>query len=123
MNDLFTTTVMCDACNKKTTKGFVVKDTCHLRVWKCDTCHKVWYHPNDLQEYQEFKKIRGKTFQVKLRMVGNSYTVSIPREIIEFQEDLQQHINKILYLTLEEPEKLSIFFKKELKKMMESETW
>jgi hypothetical protein len=50
-------------------------------------------------------------------MVGNSYTISIPREIIDFEEELQE-INKILYLSLEEPEKLSIFFRKELRKFM-----
>ena len=119
MQDIFETTIVCDQCNKKTSKTYNIKDGFKLRVWKCDNCKKTWYHPSDLQEYNEFKKIKDKTFKVKLRMVGNSYTVSIPREIIDFQEEIQNEIDKILYLSLEEPEKLSIIFKKHIRRLME----
>ena len=117
MQDIFETTIVCDQCNQKTSKAYAIKDGFKLRVWNCDNCKKTWYHPTDIQEYDGFKKLRDKTFQVKLRIVGNSYTISIPKEIIDFEEELQE-INKILYLSLEEPEKLSIFFRKELRKFI-----
>ena len=119
MSDIFDTTILCDLCNQKTSKTFALKDGFKLRVWKCDNCKKTWPHPADILEYNNFKKIKDKTFQVKLRMVGNSYTISIPREIIDFEEEIQNDINRMLHLTLEEPEKLSIFFRKEIKKFME----
>ena len=46
-------------------------------------------------------------------MVGNSYTISIPREIIDFENEMRQEMmdmEKIISLFLEEPEKLSIYF-------------
>ena len=72
----------------------------------------------DLQEYNNFEKLKQKEFKVKLRFVGNSYAVSIPREIIDFQEEIAKEIDKILYMSLEEPEKLSIFFTKRIKRVL-----
>ena len=54
-------------------------------------------------------KLRSKPFRVKLRYVGNSYIVSIPREIIEF-EDIERRLNKIIEMSLEEPGKLTLLF-------------
>ena len=119
MADIFENKILCKECNKEMQKTSVVKDGFQLRALKCLNCNKLNYHPLDLQDYENFKKIRDKQFQVKLRYVGNSYIVSIPREIIEFQEEFQKEINEILYLSLEEPEKLSIFFNKKIRKLME----
>ena len=119
MSDIFENKILCNSCNKEMNKTSIVKDGFQLRVLQCPKCNKLNYHPLDLQDYENFKKIKNKQFQVKLRYVGNSYTVSIPREIIEFQEEIQKEINEILYLSLEEPEKLSIFFNKKLKRLME----
>ena len=119
MSDIFENKILCNNCNKEMTKTSIVKDGFQLRALQCPKCNKLNYHPLDVQDYENFKKIKNKQFQVKLRYVGNSYTVSIPREIIEFQEEIQKEINEILYLSLEEPEKLSIFFNKKLKRLME----
>jgi ribosomal protein L37AE/L43A len=116
MADLFQTTIICDDCNTKTTKKKLLKLGFPIRAWECPSCQKLWEHPSDLQEYQKFKQIKDKTFKVKLRLVGNSYTVSIPREIIEFEEQMQQEINDIIRMALEGPGKLSLFFDKKLRK-------
>ncbi|MBS3171621.1 hypothetical protein J4449_03350 [Candidatus Woesearchaeota archaeon] len=118
MTDIYNTTILCEDCNRKTTKGFITKNGYKIRTWECDSCHKRWFHPLDLQEYNNFEKIKHKEFKVKLRFVGNSYAVSIPREIIDFQEEISKEIDKILYMSLEEPEKLSIFFSKRIKKIL-----
>ena len=110
MSDIFNTTLVCDACNQKTIKSIAEKEGFSIRTWTCSECNRKWYHPSDMQEYDNFKKIKNKMFSVKLRMVGNSYTISIPREIIEFEEEMQREINDIIQLCLEEPRKLSIFF-------------
>ena len=118
MADIYSTTVLCEDCNRKTTKGFAIKDGFKLRLWECMSCHKKWFHPLDLQEYNDFEKLKHKEFKVKLRFVGNSYAVSIPREIIDFQEEIAKEIDKILYISLEEPDKLSILFSKRIKKVL-----
>ncbi len=115
MADLYDTTIVCDQCNKKTEKTAVPKDGFTLRGWTCPSCRKTWLHPDDMREYDEFKKLHQREFNVKLRMVGNSYTVSIPREIIDFEsemEEVAQQMDQMLRMMLEEPGKLSIFFER-----------
>ncbi|MEK6862250.1 MAG: hypothetical protein AABY07_09885 [Nanoarchaeota archaeon] len=112
MTDIFNTTIVCDACDKKTQKSVIEREGSSIRTWSCPGCNRKWYHPSDMQEYDNFKKIKNKIYQVKLRMVGNSYTISIPREIIDFESEMQREINDIIKLCLEEPRKLSIFFEK-----------
>ena len=80
MADLFSTTILCEDCNRKTNKGELFRDGFKLRYWECDNCNKKWFHPLDQQDYETFQKLKQKKFQVKLRMVGNSYAISIPKE-------------------------------------------
>ena len=115
MKDLFETIIICKKCNKKTEKVTVNKDGFHLRGWKCPSCGEIWIHPADLKEYEDFKKIKDKEFEVKLRMVGNSYTVSIPREIVEFGEIKR---DKVVRVSLDQPEKVTLFFSRVTKKFI-----
>ena len=70
----------------------------------------------DLEKFKQFDQLKNKPFQVKLRLVGNSYIVSIPREIIDFQEEMHREINELINMTLEEPEKLSLFFSRKIRR-------
>lgn len=110
MEDIFNNTILCNQCEEKTSDITVFKDGFNLRAKKCPSCGKIIYHPLDLEEYNNFNKLKNKQFQVKLRIVGNSYTVSIPKEIIEFHEELNKEMDKLIKLSLEEPGKLSLFF-------------
>ena len=121
MTDLFDTTVMCDQCNEKTLKKTTEKDGFQLRSWECPSCNKVWPHPSDQQEYENFKRLKEKQFKVKLRLVGNSYAVSIPREIIEFEDEIRREMAKMdrmISMCLEEPDKLSLFFSGRTRKLL-----
>ncbi|MEK6907463.1 MAG: hypothetical protein AABW45_02950 [Nanoarchaeota archaeon] len=117
MADLFETTVVCDKCNKKTNKQQLVKNGFRIRAWECPNCGKIWEHPADKQAQDDFQKLKEKEFQVKLRMVGNSYTVSIPREIIEFEEEFNRELNELISLSMEEPGKISLFLHKKMTRM------
>ena len=117
MTDLFNTTILCEDCNRKTSKGELLKDGFRLRYWNCENCNKKWFHPLDNQNYEDFQKLKQKEFHVKLRMVGNSYTVSIPREIIDFEEEFDREMNKLINLSLDEPGKISIFLRKRIRKV------
>jgi len=110
MNDIFQTNLVCDKCNTKTERTILNKDNFNLRIWNCPKCKKQWTHPEDQKKYEKFSKIKDKNYKVKLRIVGNSYTISIPKEIILLNE-LEKEMNKIINLTMEEPEKISLFFK------------
>lgn len=115
MKDLFDTIIICKKCNKRTEKGILHKDGFKLRCWKCPSCEEVWIHPGDLKEYKDFQELKHKKFQVKLRLVGNSYTVSIPREIVEFGEIKR---DKIVRVSLDQPEKVTLFFSRVTKKFI-----
>ncbi len=92
--DLFDNTVLCRNCSKKMIQSFVEKDGFRLRALKCPSCSNIIIHPSDIEEYNKFKQLRGRQFHVKLRMVGNSYTVSIPREIVNFMQDAESEMEK-----------------------------
>lgn len=117
MTDIFDEIVTCSKCGKKMTKINIDKNGFKLRALECKKCGKYIYHPKDMEEYKKFQELKQKSFSVKLRMVGNSYTVSIPREIIQLEQDMHkemtrqmERMNKIVKLMLEEPGKLSLFF-------------
>lgn len=114
MADIFNAKVLCDDCNARMEKTKIIKEGYSIRALECPECGKHYLHPEDEYKLEQFSKLRNKHFQVKLRMVGNSYTVSIPREIIDYQDEIQKKLNKVLFLALEEPEKLSIFFRKRI---------
>lgn len=114
MSDIFNAKVLCDECNTRMEKTEILRDGFKVRALECPKCERHYLHPEDEYKLDQFSKLRSKHFQVKLRMVGNSYTVSIPREIIDYQDEIQKKLNRILFMALEEPEKLSIFFRKRI---------
>ena len=85
-------------------KGFI------LRSLKCDPCKNQIIHPEDLKEYENFQNLNKKKFKVKLRYVGNSYAVSIPREIIDFMNEQEKEINEMVNLCMEEFGRISLRF-------------
>ena len=117
MADIFDEIVSCSKCGKKMDKVTVDRNGLRMRALECKKCGKYIYHPADAEEYKKFQELKQRPFNVKLRMVGNSYTVSIPREIIQLEQDMHkemakqmERMNKIVKLMLEEPGKLSLFF-------------
>ena len=107
MRDIYETTVLCDSCHGETQKSSVERNGFLLRSWHCLSCNKQWYHPSDVQAYDEFVRLKQKDFQVKLRSVGNSWIVSIPKEIIRFQEI---SATKVVNLQMDEPGKVVLRF-------------
>jgi hypothetical protein len=81
-----------------------------LRTVRCNNCKNQIIHPEDLKEYEDFQNLKKKNFKVKLRYVGNSYAVSIPREIIDFMNEQEKHMNEMVDLCMEEFGRLSLNF-------------
>lgn len=130
MTDIFDETIMCNKCNKKMEKVFVMRNGFKIRALECKKCGKHIYHPSDIEEFKKFSQLKRKPFNVKLRMVGHSYVVSIPHEIIKFQEQAHremrnvekemarhfEHMNKIVNMWLEEPGRVTLSFGREREK-------
>ena len=117
MEDILDNPIMCSKCRIETTLVTIEKEGFQLRAKRCKKCNKTIFHPLDLQEYENFNKLKNKTFQVKLRMVGNSYIVSIPREIINYQEEFYEEVNKLINMSLEQPGKVSLFFSRKVRRL------
>ncbi|MEM4330733.1 MAG: hypothetical protein QW273_01860, partial [Candidatus Pacearchaeota archaeon] len=73
-------------------------------------CNETIYHPADLKDYEEFMKLKEKEFNVKMRMVGNSYAVSIPKEIVNFMKEQENILNNVVKMCFEEVGKISLKF-------------
>ena len=110
MKDIFDQVVLCGECNSKTFKNYIIKDGFELRVLECPKCSNVIYHPGDIKEYEDFMKLKARNFDVKLRMVGNSFCVSIPKELIDFHKEFEEDFGDSIKLNLEGPGKIGMFF-------------
>jgi len=110
MADIFDNKILCNKCEKVMKPVLISKNGFNLRAMKCETCNEVLVHPADKQEYEEFMRLKNKEYEVKMRMVGNSYAVSIPREIVSFMQDQDNMINNMVKLCFSEPGKISMMF-------------
>ena len=110
MSDIFDNTILCKNCNKKMQKTSINKNGFEIRVLKCDTCKNQILHPDDVKEYEDFQNLKKKNFKVKLRFIGNSYAVSIPREIIDFMNEQEKHANEMVDMCIEELNRISLRF-------------
>ena len=120
MKDIFDCVVLCDKCGKRTSKSYVIKDGFKIRTLECNNCREKVYHPMDVEKYNKFNKLKGKNFSVKIRLIGNSFCVSIPKEIIEFRKS-EKEFNEIVSLSMEDPERLSLYFSKKIMDLMKDE--
>lgn len=110
MADLFDNTILCKDCNKKMQPFVIIKNGFKIRELRCPVCSNKIVHPEDLKEYETFLNLKRKQYQVKLRFVGNSYTVSIPREIINFLNEQEKELNDLVNLCLEDIGRISLKF-------------
>ncbi len=94
MTDIFDTTILCKKCHKEMQGCIVSQNGMELRAVKCKTCGDTIIHPADLNGMENFKDLKDKKFNVKLRMVGNSHAISIPKEIIDFMNERQREMKR-----------------------------
>jgi hypothetical protein len=76
--------------------SIVNKQGFELRAVECPKCSDVIIHPADMNGFDQFRDLKGKTFNVKLRIVGNSHAISIPKEIIDFMEEQHRMMKKTM---------------------------
>jgi len=110
MSDIFDNQILCRKCNKVMNPELVSKNGFNLRALKCSKCRDIIVHPVDKQEYDEFIRLKKKDFEVKMRMVGNSYAVSIPREIVDFMKEQEKIVDDMVRLSFQDAHRLSLNF-------------
>lgn len=111
MTDIFDNTILCKKCDTKMKNAKVVKNRFILRAVVCPKCSFKLIHPVDEQEYLRYINLKNKEFRVKMRLVGNSYAVSIPKEIVSFMNQQKRIMDEMVNLCFEDFGKLSLNFK------------
>ncbi|MFA6974306.1 MAG: hypothetical protein WC238_06295 [Parcubacteria group bacterium] len=110
MTDIFENTILCKNCNVKMHPANFAKNGFLLRALVCDKCNEKIIHPNDEAEYNRFVDLKNRDFRVKMRLVGNSYAVSIPKEIVSFMHEQSKIMDDMVKLCFEDFGKLSLNF-------------
>jgi hypothetical protein len=114
MTDIFDTKILCKRCDEEMKPGIVCKNGVDLRTVRCHGCGDSIVHPADLNCLEQYKGLKGKTYNVKLRVVGNSHAVSIPKEIVNFMNEMNKQARKemddMVRLCLEDFHRLSLKF-------------
>lgn len=89
----------------------ISKNNFVLRAIECPKCASKIIHPKDEQEFNDFINLKKKQFNVKMRFVGNSYAVSIPKEIVRFLKEQEKIMDNMVRLCFEDLGKISLNFK------------
>src|SRR3989344_53794 len=110
MTDIFDNKILCKKCDKEMKKATVNKNGFLMRAMVCPRCSEKIVHPVDEQEYIKFINLKNKEFHVKMRLVGNSYAVSIPKEIVSFMESQRRIMDDMVRLCFEEMGRVSLNF-------------
>jgi len=105
MVDIFDNTILCKKCDSKMQKAKIVKNGFIFRAVVCPKCAEKIIHPVDEQEYNRFINLKNKEFRVKMRLVGNSYAVSIPKEIVLFMNQQYQRCSSRSLKNIEREQK------------------
>ena len=111
--DVFDNIILCKKCSSKMKKAKVAKGGFLFRAVVCPKCNEKIIHPIDEQKYNRFINLRNKEFRVKMRLVGNSYAVSIPKEIVLFMNEQKKAMDDMVKLCFEEMGRLSLNFGEE----------
>jgi len=112
MADIFDNKILCKKCEIEMRKAKLIKDGLSLRFLICPNCQEKIIHPKDEIEYNKYKSLKNKEFNVKMRIVGNSYTVSIPKEIVSFMNEKEKMLDDMVKLCFTEMGRLSLEFHK-----------
>lgn len=114
MKDIFDTKILCKECDSKMAPTIVEKSGFKLRAIQCPKCNEKIIHPSDLEKYSHYNNLKRKTYNVKLRIVGNSHTISIPKEIFDFinetNHSFNRRMNEVVKLCFEDFGKLTLNF-------------
>ena len=109
-HDIFDNTILCKNCDRKMEREDLLRNGYVLRALVCGKCNEKIIHPKDEENYNKFVNLKNKEFNVKMRLVGNSYAVSIPKEIVSFMNTQKKMMDDMVRLCFEEMGRVSLNF-------------
>jgi hypothetical protein len=114
MTDIFDTKIHCKKDGSEMEQTVVERNGFELRAVRCPKCGDTIIHPADLNSQEHFNDLKDRKFNVKLRMVGNSHAISIPKEIINFmnirQREMHRHMDDMVSLWFDDFDTLKLGF-------------
>jgi len=114
MRDIFEGIILCKNCKKEMKKGVVIKEGFRIRYAYCEKCKTKLWHSGDLENYRNFNNLKKKAFKVKLRIVGNSYAITLPKEVVNFIKEIEKEFKikeeETVKLMFDELGKLNVIF-------------
>ncbi len=110
MTDIFDATILCKQCGEEMERTLVTKAGSELRAVECPKCGDKIIHPADISSFEQYNTLKDRTFHVKLRMVGNSHAISIPKEIVTFMQQQEKIMDDMVKLCFEDMRNLRIAF-------------
>jgi ribosomal protein L40E len=114
MADIFDAKIVCKKCDSEMDKVSFHKNGFALRAVSCKKCGEKILHPEDKARFQKYNDLKGKTFNVKMRIVGNSHAISIPKEIVTFlngvHSKMSREMDDMVRLCFEDFGRLSVRF-------------
>jgi len=112
MADIFDNKILCRKCDAEMQKANISKNSFIFRAMICpnEGCNEKLIHPLDEAKYNKFINLKNKEFRVKMRLVGNSYAVSIPKEIVSFMNQQKKIMDEMVNLCFEDMDRLTLNF-------------
>ncbi len=108
--DIFDNKILCGECGEEMVRDDFIKNGFVFRSLVCPSCGERLVHPLDEERYKKFNDLKKKQFSVKMRIVGNSYAISIPKEIVSFLKEQEKSFNDFVNLAFEDINKLAVYF-------------
>lgn len=110
MSDVFDNKILCKNCDSQMKRSKISQGGFTIRAMVCPNCSHRIIHPEDKEKYNRFKNLKNKEFRVKMRIVGNSYAISIPKEIVNFMSQQERTMDEMVRLCFEDFGRLSLNF-------------
>ncbi len=123
MTDIFNETISCKECKTEMRHVFLNNQGSELRAIECPKCKKQIIHPADLNSMQNFKTLKDKTYSVKLRVIGNSHAISIPKEIVDFIRQQERIMDDMVKLCFKDMHTLDLVFGRQAEELEEEENY
>jgi hypothetical protein len=94
MKDIFDAKIVCERCDLQMKPAVVAHRGFEVRVVQCPKCNEAIVHPADAERVKHYDHLKNKQYTVKLRVVGNSHAISIPKELLEFMNEMDRMMHR-----------------------------
>ncbi len=73
-------------CGNAAVETHVNIDGFKIKAWKCESCHEEYLDSAEAQFLLLMKKMQKKPHTAKVGVLGDSYIIRIPKEIVDYMQ-------------------------------------